>query len=97
MKVRSITIPETRALSSVAVQSARKAAQQGKPNPNEKPKRMLESRVRNMPWKTANNAVDITPKVIQDKSSFLLLIFRLIKLPTIAEKAPKPKNNTNPV
>ena len=49
MKVVRITVPETRALSSIAVLSERKAWTKGKPSPNDMPKSTLASRERIIP------------------------------------------------
>jgi hypothetical protein len=48
-KVARITVPVTRALSSTAVQSERKAWTAGKPSPNDMPRSALENRKRIIP------------------------------------------------
>ena|SRR4030042_449524 len=49
VKVMKNKTPETRALSSMAVESARKARQDGKPSPKDAPKSALKSRENNTP------------------------------------------------
>ena len=85
VKVKKNKTPEIRALSSVTVESARKAKHDGKPSPNDAPKSKLKTREKVVPWKIAGQAVVNTPKAIHDHKSFLRFTFSLIKLPIIAD------------
>jgi hypothetical protein len=95
-KVSKIMSPETLALSSTTVESARKDVKQGYPNPNDIPSSTLENRVKTVPGYTAKEAVATTPKVVDDHRSLLRLTLQLIELAIIAEKAPKLRNKAFP-